>query len=90
VRRLLRHQPDRTLSHFRRKTGGSWHGSNLSRYGASGNPGAIHLYTIIEPKSWAAIETGLAKLLQANPALMTTAYMCAGHSDNLITEIVVR
>ena len=42
-RRVLEHHPHRSLPHFRGKPTRSRHGSILSRIGASGEPGAVHV-----------------------------------------------
>lgn len=49
----------------------------------------LALYTISEPRSWAALPAGFEKMLAANPTLMTKPYACAGHSDNILSEIIV-
>src|SRR5690606_32757837 len=45
--RVLADQPDRPLPHLRRVLLCSCHGSNFSRVGASGKPGAIHFGRVL-------------------------------------------
>jgi hypothetical protein len=50
---------------------------------------SFSLYTISEPRSWAAIPAGFSKMVEANPTVMTKPFPCSGHSDNILTEVVV-
>jgi len=48
---------------------------------------ALALYTVMEPRSWAAVEAGFAQALAANPEFLTTPFLCAEHSDNILVEV---
>jgi hypothetical protein len=50
----------------------------------------LALYIIFEPKSWQAIKTGTDKLFAARPELKTAPFKWGGHSDNILTEVLVR
>jgi hypothetical protein len=49
----------------------------------------MSLYTIAEPRSWQSLETGMNKLVAAEPSLMTRPMACASHSDDILAEIPI-
>ena len=49
----------------------------------------IALYLIMEPKSWQAIHDHAVKMRVELPDIMNQPFKFAGHSDNIVTEILV-
>ena len=50
----------------------------------------LAVYVVAEPKSWQALKSGADKLFAARPDIMTTPFRWAGHSDNILAEVLVR
>ena len=47
------------------------------------------LYLLAEPNDWQAIETGFEKFFEALPDFFDQPWQYGGHSDNLLSEIIV-
>lgn len=48
------------------------------------------LYFVIEPKNWQSFETGWAKGMEALPNFMKEPLKYGKHTDNILTEIIVK